>query len=656
MGTGDIGRLSIRNLSSGRNAIDPPQSLPETQCAEAENVDWYGTPFGRKRPGVSTVTLTSTPFTGLMSSLARHVPTTDETLAELWATDDAATPNVGRLAGGTVWAAPTLKDVPTGNGWDVTYASLNGKLFIAYKSGVDRLHVWDPVSNSVRRTGLAVMAAPTVADTGAGTYAAVIRYYRTRATEQRTGVTVRRSEPSGSTSFTPSGAGTAARITKGTLPGEVETHWEVEASTDNVTFYRIATVVIGTATYDDSAVTGTYVNNPVSALTGTYTLQTSYKFIASDQGRILGFGNYTATNKQATVEFSAVLGSSDIGDDERVPTGNYIGLDDNDSGVATALCGPVNGSFFAGKYRQFWKLTPTGSVAVPYTVICLSKIVGVVGPKAIAVAEDEQGRPLVTWMSLTGPYRLGVGGPEYIGKGIEDYVLGSAATGNMVSAIATAKVICHVQWFRDLRQVWMWMAVGAAATDPSVIGVFSVGRAAAAYGQDQGYNPGWSVYRGGIGNARCSTIFSVTIGAAMSSSLAPYIGSTLANSRVGICNSGTQDFTVNYGAVITTKAYEPWGDNWTGAIVGGQLGARAQSATSVGVKAVGDFGAQTTNETVSLAATGSETRVQPRIGSAFTIAEIQVVQFTVADDGSANITWMIDEFGVTWRRGSLVVS
>lgn len=644
------GLLSIADLRSGRNNVAPPQSLSETQCVEAVNIDWFNSTFGRKRNGTAAVTLTSSPFTGTISSMVRHVPTTDETAAELWATDDAATPHLGRLVAGTAWATPTLVDAPTGNGWDFTFASLNGKLFIAYQSGVDRLHCWDPVTNTVRRTGLAIMAVPTVADTGSGTYAAVPRYYRTRAIEQRSGLTVRRSEPSPSVTFTPSGSGASARVTHGTLPGEIETHYEVEASTDNATFFRIAVVAIATATYDDSALTTTYSTNPLSATTGTYSLQKAYKFIASDQGRILGFGSYTSTDPQARLEFSAVLGSSDIGDDERVPTGNYQGLDENDSGVATSLCGPVNGSFFAGKYRQFWKLTPTGSPALPYSVICLSKVFGVIGPQAIKICEDESGRPNVIWMSHVGPYRLGIFGPEYIGKRVEDLTIGSS-NGSRLSL--AAHVVCHLQWYRDLRQVWFWVALNSD-NDPTTVLVYTVGQTPPPYSNDTGTPSGWSLFTGGIARARCSALFSATLGATMSRDLKPYIGSTSAVNTFGKCDTGTQDFSASYQAYVDTKAYEPWGNTYTGTVTGGQIVAKVSMGTTITVTTNADYGAQSRKDTVSLSATGSETRIQPRIGGGVVLADCQAAQWRVGDSAATNTAWQIDELSVNWKRGAPV--
>jgi len=451
-------REDISDLSAGRNGVDPPQSLTPKECVEAINVDWNNATLARKRNGVAAVSTTSSPFTGYtVSSLYRHVPTTDETLAELWATDDAATHHIGRLAGGTAWSTPTLKDDPTGYGWNVSYASLNGKLFIAYKSAVDRLHCWDPYLSKVRRTGLAVMGVPTVANSGTGSYTATIQYYRTRATEQRSGVTVRRSEPSTAASITPSGVGSGVLITQGTPPGEDETHWEVEGSEDGTTFYLLSTIAIGTTTYTNTAAVTTFADGTVSATAGTYGLQRSYRSIASDQGRLLGFGAWSTTGPQNRVEFSAVLGSSDIGDDERVPLNNWVGLDENSSGPAIGLKGPMNGAFYAFKLNQTWRLQPTGSSLLPYQAKAMSRIIGAVSEKSLVLGEDEIGNPCIYWMSAQGPYRYGANGIEYLGRAVEDYTVSMPGEGKRLSLDA-AHLICHGLWHPQKRQVWFWVA------------------------------------------------------------------------------------------------------------------------------------------------------------------------------------------------------
>src|SRR6185503_14115498 len=100
---------------------------------------------------------------------------------------------------------------------DVDFATLNGKLYLAFDSAVDRLHVYDPNLSTprVRRVGFITPAAPSAANSGtAGAYAAVLRYYRVRWVQMKGHTVVRRSEPSTSVSFTPSGAAVGVVITQ----------------------------------------------------------------------------------------------------------------------------------------------------------------------------------------------------------------------------------------------------------------------------------------------------------------------------------------------------------------------------------------------------------------------------------------------------------
>lgn len=622
-------RPIIADIRGGLNAYDPEWAIADRECVDAVNVDWYKGRLGNKRGGLLSPTTTNVTRTGTTSSLFRHVPTTDETLAELWAVDDAGTPIIERLTGGTAWSAPTLKDAPTGNGWDVSFASINGKLFLAYKSAQDRLHCWDPVSASVRRTGLAATGAPTCANTGGGAYAAVLRYYRERSTVQVGGVTIRRAEASASVSFTPSGAGTAARVTQATVINEGETHWEVEASTDNVTFYRIATVVIGTTTYDDSAVTTTYSANPLSALTGVYTLQKSYKFIAADQNRLLGYGAWTSTNKQARTEISGVIGSLDISDEERVDTSavnSYLDFDEKDSGVATGLKGPIFGGYFAFKDRQIYKLTPTGDTSAPYQATAISKSIGAITHVAMDAGDDAVGNPALYFMSHRGPYRWTVRGLEYLGKNLEPYVLGPTATINLAATKRTAVVL----YYPDKRQVWFWWAV-AASNDPSVGFLFDT------------QTEGWSRVPTGDrwANVRCATLFSNTLGASMSRDLKPYVGQTGAAVRLWKADVGTDDNGTAFQAYVITKAMEPGGPGFRGEVGDAVLLAKVSTGVTITATVTADFGIQTEAGTALLTASASETRVS-KVLEGTALAGVSFVQYQLGDASAVANSWTLD--------------
>lgn len=634
-------RQVLADLSGGRNGYDAPWAIKDTECVDNPNIDYYKSKFGNKRGGLFAPTLSSG-FTGTVSSLFRHVPGIDETAAELWGTDDSATPEIKRLAAGTTWSAPTLKDNPTGNGWDFTAASINGKLALAYKSAQGRMHVWD--GSTVRRAGLAATSAPTVADTGSGSYSASLRYYRQRVTVQVGGITIRRSEPSSYVSFTPSGSGTAARLTQATPPSEGETHWEVEASTDSVTFYRIATVAIGTTTYDDSAAVTSYSSNTLSDLTGKYSLQKSYKFIAADQNRLLGFGSWTTTDKQSRIEISAVIGSADVGDEERVDTSavnSVIDLDENDSGVATGLCGPVVGSFFAFKDRQVCQLIPTGSPSQPYRQEFISKSIGAIHHYAIVRAEDQIGNAALYWMSHRGPYRWSIAGLEYIGRGVEDYVLGGNATINL----AATKAVSRVVYYPDKRQVWFWWATGTS-NDPNQGFIFDV------------QTGGWSRVPTGDrwSNIRCATLFANTLGASMSRDLKPYMGQTGGVNRVWKADTGTDDNGTPFQAYVLTKATEPGGPGYHGRTLDAVLLAKAASNVMITDTVIPDYDpTQAKIGTADLTPRGSETRVTVRLeDSGF--GAVSFLQHQIGDAAAISNTWTLDRLIVPFEKQEAAAS
>src|SRR5215831_18811438 len=137
----------------GRNGFDPPHVLPDDMAAEVFNIVYEGGLL-LKRRGSATVSLTGT-FDGF-AALYRFVPGQSDLAAELiFATLDATT-KIMRIAAGTAAVSLTLTDAVTSHPTQVTFATLNGKCFIAYDSSENRLHVFDPhiSSTTVRRVGL----------------------------------------------------------------------------------------------------------------------------------------------------------------------------------------------------------------------------------------------------------------------------------------------------------------------------------------------------------------------------------------------------------------------------------------------------------------------------------------------------------------------
>lgn len=118
--------------------------------------------------------------------------------------------------------------------------------------------------------GIALGTPPvgSVANTGSGSYAATLRHYKLQWVTEASGVYTALSELSTSFSFTPSGSGTAARITRSTPAGS-PTHWRVYGSADNVTYKQLSgDIAIATTTYDDSVAPGSYVgSSPATSYT-----------------------------------------------------------------------------------------------------------------------------------------------------------------------------------------------------------------------------------------------------------------------------------------------------------------------------------------------------------------------------------------------------
>ena len=647
--------IVIGDLRGGRNDTDPPMSLPQNQCVEALNVDWKDATVARKRGGSAAVTETGgTAFSSGIQSIFRHVPGAAETAAEFWGIDGAATPIVKRMTGGTSFADVTLDDAIATVPKDVVAVTLNGKLFLAYDSTQDRLHVYDPslAAPRVRRVGLAAPAAPTVANTGAGAYAAVLRYYRARWLQWSSPLVIRRSEAGPSVSFTPSGAGAAARITLPALPGEGETHWELEVSSDNSTWFLLAGVGVGitgtnnvnpvaTTTYDDDRVASAYPTGRGPDQAGLYKLFPSVKYLLSDGNRILGAGAWEAAGansdgKNSRIWFTPVLGSADKGEDERLVNTttqkNWVDLNENDGGFITGLGGPLNGLIFAFKYRQVWKLTPTGDVSVPYLPKKLRDDIGCISHKSIRIGEDEAGNACLYFMSHRGPYRISQsGGVQYLGRDNE-------VTWRSMNLAATG-VVTHSEFYPDLHQWWVWIATGAA-NDPDVKMMLDVQRGFPdENGQIRG---GWAKHTGSTAVARCSVLFSNTLGATMSRDLKPYIGRASGTAIQKCDTTDTDDAGTDFQAYVTTRPLLTTPDLLRKVkILESRIVGKATAGSDVTVTINRDFGLETRAHSVSLAPAASETRVVKKVEGS-EMGEADVVQMTIGDSAANDEVWTVD--------------
>lgn len=365
----------------------PIIALPEGLVESASNVDFVERAAMSPRGGFDNFATTGTGPSGQVNYLFNENNDT-----ALWAFSSPASNTVAHRYASASWSAITLSDTVADDAQPHA-VGYNGKVFLAYDSDVNRLHLWD--GSAVRRVGVAASAAATVANTGAGAYAATLRYYKIQFGILSGSTIIAQSELSPSVSFTPSGAGAAARITKPTTPDSA-THWRVYASTDDTVYYRLsAYVAVGTTTLDDTAGVSIGNWNEVAPVVGLYVPPPSAKYLATDGVRVIMAGAWesSAASGQTTpsarrVWFTRPLGATDDGDDESIThtadNRYWIDIDDPTGGPITGLSalGGIVYVFFA---RSIWRLIPTGQADVPFRAEQVATSAGALSQYAIAV-------------------------------------------------------------------------------------------------------------------------------------------------------------------------------------------------------------------------------------------------------------------------------
>lgn len=416
--------LRLDSFRGGLNDTHPPHRLGDDQLTVAAEVEL--TPSGgiARRSGVARAS--AQPAILDFRLLHRHTPSEALSSTEVWAMPISAT-DFYRSASGTTWSAVSV-GADTGSALPPSDAvSFNGKLFVAYQksAGRERLNVWD--GTSIRRAGISVPPAPAVSSTGSGSYPSTLRYYKVQF-YRTVGSKVTFSDLSDEIPYTPSGTGTAARITKpSTIDGA--TGWRVWASADNVLYNMIASNPVATTTVDDSANPYTYIDtNPgiIAPDAGAYTPPWSAKYLLVDENRLLIASAWDTSRYTNRVAWSSILGTAQAGygesdqvnDDERFPPDQFIDLDTDEGGDITGM-ETLNGSVYVFKRYAIYKLVRTGNIDVAYKPVVITKVVGAISRRSIVPGEDEGGNPCLYFLSERGPYRFGVSGLQYIGGDIE---------------------------------------------------------------------------------------------------------------------------------------------------------------------------------------------------------------------------------------------
>lgn len=637
--------LRINGRNGADSIIDP--RFPDL-AMEALNVDRYEGMMCRRRAGTTSLsTAGGTAFTTQVESLVPFSPIDDPVSARLLAWDSVG---VCKINTGGVWSDMFQADAIQQRPQDINGVSFGGRLYIAADTLVDRMHCYDTniVANGIRRVGLAApAAAPTVADFGAGAYAATTRYYRIRFVHisATTGAWIRKSEPSASVAFTPSGAGAAARVTRPAIVNESETHWVLEGSVDNANFYGIAGAVLATTTIDDSNAPSSYpalfaLSEPI----GFYTVPPSAKVVISDGNRLVFLGSWETAATSRYWWTPVIDPNTTTCEAERIVVTTYqknygdLGERDDDGGITGAAKPLKNGIIYVFKYRAVWQLVPTGDPIAPYNQRKLTDKIGNVTMKMVVTGQDRKGNTCVYfWDPDTGPWRLGANGLQYLGRDVEDI----RKTVNLdADNSANAGIVGHAVWHKEKRQLWVWLATGGA-TSPNVKLVFDP--AVEEADEVGNIRKGWFKHTGNSALARCSTMFADTVAATMSRALKPYIGRAAEPSKIQKCDSSaTTDDGATFQAYVETRPIVPanvMGKNLgAGAAV---LVAKAATGVTIQLTYIRDYGIESPTSSVSLTPAGAE----PYVVRTFDGAGVEgamVLQVRIGDGGASGAAWTLD--------------
>lgn len=644
--------LNIVDLRGGRNGIDSPidPTFPSNQCVEAVNVDFFETPLGRRRMGTDSFStpVSSGSITQPIKFLERHLPGGDETTAEHWLCDNAGAFWRTSAALGFTYNPVTITPAgDTVSAFPIRCVSFNGKLWLFYNSPATRCHLYDPDLPGIRRVGLAPPGQPTAANGPAGPRPSETYYFRARVIQVVSGKLVRRSEPGTYNQFTTGAATAYWTVNRPTLPGEGETHWEIEVSPDNKVWYilrgfeRGSHISVASASFNDPDTWTTYVTFDIPDLLGTYALFPSCKFGITDGNRIIMAGDYETT-LGSRVYFSTVLGSTNKADDERtlslLTIKGYQDINEKDGGDITGLGGPIQGVFWAFKYRSITRFVPTGDLNAPYSTRKITNRIGAISHEGIVMAETRTGEPCLYFMSHRGVYRLASDGIKYCFRDNEDYWFGKNGK-SKVNLSATTPVIGV--YYSELGQVWYWVATGNSNT-PNVLFVLDIKQNSR---EDSfGLRGGWSVFTGGIADIGWASMWSEDhSGGVASLRLKPMIAKT--STGLQRCDSATSntDNGTTYQAYVKTRSVVPVeaiGNEFTA----GEAFLTAKAATGVNIQLTydRDFNKDVSTSSVSLTAEATETRVVRRFTAA-TTTDVGALQVQIGDAAAGDIAqWSLD--------------
>lgn len=657
--------FTIGDLRGGINNSDSPTLLPANQITDSRNVDFRDGALGAKRRGTLAIDINGSAFDSPVIAVFRHTPTTTNSNDELWGLDENG--NLDRRVGGSWQGGVTVvNDVLTvrARNYDANAASLHGKLFIAAQGDHDRLLVWD--GTVLRWAGIQQAQEPTIADSAsAGSYSGT-RYFRIRYIERNAAdtVTLRRSEPSNVVTFVPSGSNTGALLTKpaGTESTssaycEGQTHWEVEASIDNILFYRIATVAIGTSTYTDlQSFTAGYSSFTLSESVGEYVVPGAARHVCVDEDRILNAGSYFYDALDSRVSWTPVAADDGVGNDERIPTATkqYIDFDGLDGGGVNALVAGVVGNVYVFKATRIHKMVRTGILASAYSALAESLSRGAT-PRGACAGSDQAGLPCCYFLDPSvGLCRIGRSGVEDLARAIR-----VTWRGRNPDALIGPRIV----YYPTLDQVWYTSPIAdteaiqtsdvstiltsdgseihSGLTAPGLLIVFGV------------YESGNVFHDGLVGEAQALNLFPTD-----DRNIVPVIGTSIVDvegggeSSLHFADTGTTDSGTPFRAYVRTKPYM-LGDLWSKfGLMAAAMFARATSAV-LSLTMIRNMGIEEVEVSVNTTPAGDESHVIKPIDNA-SMAELNSVQIEFGDGEASEQEWSVDQlvFKIRPEEGS----
>lgn len=640
--------FSVPSLRGGMNNTDPAIAIPDDQATLMQNVELVESMLGERRLGTSAITLPAfLSARDRVTFLHRHLPTADETEAQLWALGVTGTSAAHLGYKDTAWSEVTISDTPTLTGfgqyrWQAV--TLHGKLHFFYPSDQDRAHVFD--GTSMRRSGLAEPSAPTAADTaGAGTFSGT-RYGRIRVVELNGSTVLRRSEPSDALTFSPVGNKDGITWTRPTLPGEGETHWEIELSVDNATFYMMSRIAVATSTYtDNEAYASGYASGTLSEDVGDYSLLWSARYATADEDRLIIAGSWADDALASRVGWTPVFNAEGVGNDERLEddTDPTLDLDTYKHGPITGLSEPVLGSIWITKLRAVYKMTRTGS-GTRTKAYDFDKYTDAVGGihGSLMSGVDETGQPCLYALDLEqGPYRIGLGGLKRSGEDLR-------ATWQTLNINANAVVTSCCFYPKKKQAIWNIATGDSNTPDTAIVLHVDKSRTFA-----DGVRKGWVLWTGTRTEALAMCLFATNIedDTARNLNLVPFIALE-GNGLIHQCDIGTDDNGDAFTATITTKPYVMGSILHHFEVQEAAVMGKAVAGAAVDVTCIRDMANETTStvDGVSFTPDASETSVIRKLDN-LKGAEMHVGQIGFTDAVASSAQWQLQRFDMLGSAG-----